>query len=159
MNQKNPENPVNPVSAFFSLLPSVTKNVLADGRKKSKAWCGRGLAISCVAIAIVSVLPYGRDVQSVTVCSIGVDKILHFLGFAVVSLLAVGAGKGRPLWKRGALVLLVLVFGGAVEWVQRFLPYRTFNPVDMVANALGGLVGVTTGIVILQNRRRRAKDA
>lgn len=128
-------------------------------RENPNAWCWRGLLVCCVLIAIVAVVPYGRDARTVMVFSLGLDKIVHFLGFAFMAVLAIGAGKGLPLWKRASLVLLVLVFGAAVEWFQYYLPYRTFNPLDIVANTFGVLSGVAAGIMALQTGRRRAQSA
>lgn len=108
-------------------------------------WCGWALAISFVLVAVAAVIPHGSGVKTILVASVSLDKILHFAGFGFMALLAVFAGRGLVFWKRMSLVLLVLFFGVVIEFIQYYLPWRTFNPIDIVANSLGvgfgGLVG------------------
>jgi len=114
--------------------------ILASWRENLKGWCGWALLVGYVLITLAAVVPYGSKIQSVTVVSVGLDKIAHFIGFACMGLFALGAGIGSPPWKRSLLVFLVLAFGVVIEVVQYYLPYRTFNPVDIFANVCG--VGV-----------------
>ncbi|VBB43678.1 VanZ like family protein (modular protein) [uncultured Desulfatiglans sp.] len=127
--------------------------------EKSRSWCRWGLVIACVVFTVVAAVPYGRDAHSVVVLSVGLDKIVHLLGFAFLAVLAIGAGKGLLLWKRVGLVLLVLGFGAGIEWMQSYLPYRTFNPVDIVANSIGVAIGAVVGAAALQNGRRSVERA
>ena len=106
-------------------------------------------------IAIAAVIPYGSKAQTVVVASVGLDKILHFVGFGCMAFLALGAGRGLRFWKRAALVLLVVLFGVLIEFVQYYLTYRTFNPVDIFANVCGVIFGVVVWYALLVNNGRR----
>jgi VanZ family protein len=71
----------------------------------------------------------------------GLDKLGHLLAFAA---LAVPAGlllDRRPgrLWK---VLALGLAYGGTIELVQRFLPWRSAEWLDLLADATGVLVGL-----------------
>lgn len=66
------------------------------------------------------------------------DKVLHFAGYAVVSLLALIAIRS-PQRQLVALMGLTLL-GIALEFGQLFVPGRAFEIWDMVANACGVLV-------------------
>ncbi len=119
---------------------------LAFWRENPEVWCGWALALSFVLVAVAAVIPYGSGGQTILVASVGLDKILHFVGFGFMTLLAFGTGRGLAFWKKMSLVLLVLFLGVVIEFIQYYLPYRAFNPIDIVANSLGvgfgGLVGL-----------------
>jgi len=108
---------------------------------RNRLWCRRLLVLSVGLISIASVIPHGVDAKTVLIASIGLDKIVHFLGFGCMAFLTLGAGSGLKFWKRAALVLLVVLFGVVIEFVQYYLPYRTFNPVDIFANVCGVVFG------------------
>ena len=100
------------------------------------------LVVFYVLIAIAAVIPHGAKAQTVEVASIGLDKIFHFMGFACMAVFSLGAGSGGPFWKKIVIVAWVLSFGVIIEGVQFYIPYRTFNPVDIAANLFGVLFGV-----------------
>lgn len=65
------------------------------------------------------------------------DKLMHFSGFAVLTLLALRIAHGRTeslLWLCG-----LLVAGWLIECLQQLLPDRGFSWRDIAANA-GGIV-------------------
>lgn len=124
------------------IIFSKNLGVLASLRENPKLWCGWVLVVSYVFIAVAAVIPYGSKAQTVVVASMGLDKILHFVGFGCMAFLALGAGRGLKFWKRAALVLLVVLFGVLIEFIQYYLPYRTFNPIDIFANVCGVVFGV-----------------
>ncbi|GAA5785744.1 VanZ family protein [Chitiniphilus shinanonensis] len=66
------------------------------------------------------------------------DKIQHFLGYGVLAALALAAFPPR-MWRAW---LGATSMGVAVECAQYFVPYRSFDLRDMLANALGALLGV-----------------
>jgi len=75
---------------------------------------------------------------------LGVDKYLHALSFAVLAVtlaVALPATSARRL-----LVLVVAVavgYGLLIELLQLPLPYRSFSPLDLAADAVGaGLVAL-----------------
>lgn len=68
---------------------------------------------------------------------VGVDKWLHVGGYAVLASVV-----GYALWVRAArplvlAVVIVSVYGAGLEGVQSLLPLRSFDLLDMLANALG----------------------
>jgi len=141
------------------MIMALKPGVLASWRENSKIWCGRMLISMVGLITIAAIIPYGAQAQTVTLGPFGLDKMIHFIGFACMTLLALGAGSGRPFWRRAFLVILVPAFGVAIEWAQVYLPYRTFNPVDILANGCG----VGFGLLLAQsakqmNRVRRRQD-
>lgn len=78
------------------------------------------------------------------------DKLLHFAGYAVLSLLVVWAWT-RGRWRRtsGRVVLLATLvcaaYGYSDEVHQRFVPNRQFDLRDLGADVLGGM---TAGIAV-----------
>lgn len=124
---------------------------LASLRENSRVWCGRTLAICYGLIAVAAVVPHGSKAETVQMVSIGLDKIIHFIGFAVMVLLAIGAASGSSTVRRSVFVLLVVLFGVGIEAVQYYLPYRTFNPVDIFAN----VCGVGFGVIVALGVRSR----
>lgn len=109
---------------------------------ESKEWCRRLLVFSVCLITVASVIPYGSAASTVSVVSVGLDKILHFMGFACVILFSFGSSKAFSFWYGMRAVIYVLIFGVSIEFVQYFIHYRTFNPADILANLIGMLVGV-----------------
>ena len=78
------------------------------------------------------------------------DKLLHFAGYAVLSLLVIWAGT-RGRWRRapGRLVLLATLICGVYGYVdevhQRFVPGRQYDLLDLGADALGAM---TAGVAV-----------
>ncbi|MFP4087285.1 MAG: VanZ family protein [Desulfobacteraceae bacterium] len=125
-------------------------------RDNFQVWCGRVLVVSYGLIAIAALFPHGADVETARVVCIELDKIIHFVGFAGLALLTIGATRGSGTFKRGVFVLLAVLFGVGIEALHYYLPYRTFNPVDIFANVCGVGFGV---LVALKIERRRARKA
>lgn len=61
------------------------------------------------------------------------DKVVHFVAFFVLALTFHRAFP-IPIW--AALIVLTL-YGVAIEWVQGMLPYRSSSVGDLVADAAG----------------------
>ncbi|QLI83062.1 VanZ family protein [Chitinibacter fontanus] len=65
------------------------------------------------------------------------DKVQHFFGYAVLACLAFRVAQRYALvWFFAALM------GVGVEIAQSFTPWRTFDIGDMLANALGAVIGL-----------------
>jgi VanZ family protein len=67
------------------------------------------------------------------------DKVEHALGFALLASYAVLL-FANPRARRAAAFGLI-GFGIAIEAVQAWLPWRSADPLDMLADALGVLIG------------------
>ena len=63
----------------------------------------------------------------------------HLLSFAVLTVLALVARWPAPRW---ALVILLVVYSGATEIAQSFLPPRTAEWLDWFQNSGGTAIGV-----------------
>jgi VanZ family protein len=74
------------------------------------------------------------------------DKWLHALAYAGLAsalVYAALAPDGRPTRRMLATALVLAVgYGASIEVVQAFLPARSFDLLDALANALGAVAGV-----------------
>ncbi len=71
----------------------------------------------------------------------GGDKVMHFGAYAVLGwLLAYGAQRSgvAPVWP----VLVGLLYAASDEWHQSFVPGRSVEAADWIADALGVAAGV-----------------
>jgi len=74
------------------------------------------------------------------------DKLMHFVAFAVLTLLAarVAGSQTALLWWIGGLLLA----GWLIEWLQQWLPDRSFCWRDLAANAAGIAVAAVLTLLI-----------
>lgn len=72
--------------------------------------------------------------------------IVHAAAYFVLFGLGVGAYPGAL----ARLIPGVLLYGVACEAIQLFIPYRSFNPVDIAANVLG--IGLFYVLYLLTKR-------
>lgn len=85
------------------------------------------------------------------------DLLAHFLLFCGM---AVGAVTfSHRFGQLAALALLTGVIGVALECAQGFVPYRTFDPIDAVANLLGAIIGFAVAAITLHFVIRPADPA
>lgn len=90
------------------------------------------------------------------------DKIAHFAAYAVMGLLwarALRSGPdraGKPNAFRRAVLAVVLIslFGAFMEVCQMYVPGRSAEALDALANGLGGFSGVFTYERIMRCLRR-----
>ena len=71
------------------------------------------------------------------------DKALHFLCFTYLPLIT---WLSRILSKDLHVYVIVLAYGILIEIVQRFLPYRSFEYLDIFAD----FVGIIAGLMIIK---------
>lgn len=82
------------------------------------------------------------------------DKVVHFAMYAILAGLIVLASTGRRS-RVGALlatVLLVSAYGALDEWHQQFIPGRSMELGDWLADTIGAMVGATTVAFVLRAR-------
>tara|TARA_Y100000768_G_scaffold289599_1_gene223728 strand:- start:220 stop:570 length:351 start_codon:yes stop_codon:yes gene_type:complete len=96
------------------------------------------LAISVCIITILSIQEVNIE-SSVNF----LDKVLHFLCFSYLTLIT---WLSRILNKDLHVYVIVLAYGILIEIVQRFLPYRSFEYLDIFAD----FVGVIAGLIIIK---------
>ena len=94
-----------------------------------------------ISISIVTIL----FIQEVNIeSSVNyLDKALHFLCFSYLTLIT---WLSRILNKDLHVYVIVLAYGILIEIVQRFLPYRSFEYLDIFAD----FVGVIAGLIIIK---------
>lgn len=76
-----------------------------------------------------------------------IDKLYHFCAYLMMSVLWARAIYNGTTGRPGMRVLVIaavltIAFGGLVEVYQSFLPYRSGDIFDAVANGAGGFTGV-----------------
>ncbi len=95
-------------------------------------------------ILIVSVLPSEKYPQ---IDIINIDKIIHFLVYAVLSFLVLKSFQlnfEMTFPREDVLFTLILCIGYGIllELVQLVIPGRNFSLIDMAFNAAGAVFGV-----------------
>ncbi len=107
------------------------------------------------AIAVLCFANFGsvREVP-LTIFGIPTDKIVHFLMFLPFPVVAFFS---FPLKKAGVVKTLLLIVGifavgcllaWGTEYVQSKLPYRTMDPMDFQADAIGLICGSVAAFLI-----------
>ena len=81
---------------------------------------------------------------------VNIDKLLHCLLYAVLGLAALVAlppqfWQQRPFLSSGVIVLFCLLYGISDEFHQSFIPGRSCDVFDVVADASGGVLAVVCG--------------
>ncbi len=99
-------------------------------------WC---LSWPAIAIALLTPLPFAFVSRS--------DLLGHLLLFAVMTVTIVAFARTRT--QIIALALLSIAYGVALEFGQAYVPNRTFDAADAIANALGGITGCLIALVLL----------
>lgn len=86
----------------------------------------------------------------------GIDKLVHAVLYGVLAFLATRASWVRTrAWQPVAVTILaVLVFAALDEWHQAFIPGRSADPFDLLADALGALAGTAAAAVALSRSER-----
>ena len=89
-----------------------------------------------IVITALSVIPYSKNgIASFKLTESGM--IVHFVGYFVATALFHWACRKDSVLSILFSCFSILMFSVVLEIVQLYLPYRTFNPKDIVANALG----------------------
>ncbi|MGI9508643.1 MAG: VanZ family protein [Geminicoccaceae bacterium] len=100
-------------------------------------WC---LAWPAIAILLLMPLPFELISRS--------DLLGHFLLFAVMTVSIVAFARSRR--QILALSLLAIAYGIALEFGQAYVPGRTFDVADAIANAIGGVAGCLGAFLLLE---------
>ena len=92
-----------------------------------------------LAVLVLSLIPPGPELPTT-----GWDKTNHLLAFGVLALLGC---RGYP---RNVAMLLVclLAFGALIEVLQSLTPYRFAEWGDLLADALGLVLGWAAGLLL-----------
>ena len=75
----------------------------------------------------------------------GQDKLFHLIAFGILGFLAMGtrqaSQQGHPTRQVWRVVLAVTLYGILDEFHQYFVPGRSADVYDVLADAIGGLLG------------------
>lgn len=102
-------------------------------------WRGRWRVALATLVAVITWLALTPTPPPVP--SLDSDKVQHILAFVVLAAggtLSLGPGRGRTT----AVVLLALAYGGLIEIVQGWVPGRSPEWADWLADGLGALLGL-----------------
>ncbi len=70
---------------------------------------------------------------------------MHFCSFLVCTpIYLIEIRKGSLIFSQNSILKYLLIVGGSAilfECIQYFLPYRTFNPMDLISNLTGAIIG------------------
>jgi VanZ family protein len=85
---------------------------------------------------------------------IGLDKMVHAALFAVQAALAAWAlaERNRPVWPA---MVGAAAFGAATELQQHFMPSRSMELGDFLADAAGAVIGLAVFAALAPRRRER----
>lgn len=95
-------------------------------------------------LAVYTYMGLSRSGSELT--SVASDKLLHFSGYIIFIISAMFAFKKH----HGFLFILLFSYSVMIEVIQYFLPYRTFESMDILAN----LSGLTVGSILWLGGRR-----
>lgn len=101
------------------------------------AWC---LSWPAIAVLLLTPLPFALISRS--------DLLGHLALFAVMAASVVTFARTRK--QIVALALLSIAYGIALEFGQAYVPNRTFDAADAIANALGGAAGCLIALALLR---------
>jgi len=82
------------------------------------------------------------------------DKVVHMLSYFVLMVWFSGMYERR---RQAPIALTLILFGIVLEFIQAQLPYRQFDPIDLVANATGILLGLCLSLLVLSGWCQRVE--
>ena len=102
-----------------------------------------------IILLLINVIPLGNDLNTVihkpSVFKFRLDYLIHFCSFLIfIPLYFIEVKRGGPIFSKKPVLKYLLIIGGAAvifELIQYFLPYRTFNPMDLISNLTGAIIG------------------
>ncbi len=97
-------------------------------------------------IVIISVIPVNAP-EDLTPAN--ADKVVHFLIYVIFVILYAFAFRGRRRIYMESFIY-ALCLGVSIEIIQYFIPYRSFEMLDIAADCAGAL----TGIAVIYKARK-----
>ena len=115
------------------------------------------------AIWLGSSLSIGPESPIFNILKVGIDKLAHFIEFGILSALAANAllsgqrfaadgESGRRVWQLA--VVLTALWAVLDEIHQLWVPSRSTDPLDAVADILGGMVGAWLLLSFMRRERK-----
>ena len=87
----------------------------------------------------------------------GLDKVVHLSLFFVLTWLWLQAVAGRSVSRSLVVVLAAFAFAFGSEWYQHFLPARSMDVFDGVADSIGAVIAWGVWAIELVWTRNRGK--
>jgi len=115
-------------------------------------------SIWIVAIAALSVMPYSKN-GAASLKLTGSGMVLHFVAYFVGSALFFWNFRKNTLFSILIPSFTIFLYSVVLEIVQLYLPYRTFNPIDIAANGVGIFFFIFVWMICLKKRKRMAQSA
>ena len=84
----------------------------------------------------------------------GSDKVIHFFAYASLGAAIGWAAQARSFWRALAWLAVASVLGAADEWHQQFIPSRSMDARDWMADTAGAVTGLF--LVTALARRRES---
>lgn len=101
-----------------------------------------------IILLVINVIPLGNDINKIIhkpVLKFRLDYLLHCISFLIfIPLCFIDIKRGGPFFSKKPVLKYLLIVGGSailIECIQYFLPYRTFNPLDLLSNLTGAIIG------------------
>ncbi|MBW3469915.1 VanZ family protein [Arthrospiribacter ruber] len=116
-------------------------------------------AIIWLIIVIIALLTPGNNLPKAPSFP-HADKLVHFGIFSILTFLWCRVGTINAdyqiNWRKLLTNLLVftIIFPILVEYLQKYIPNRSFEYADIVANLLGGLAGFVAFIILFKTKSR-----
>jgi hypothetical protein len=86
------------------------------------------------------------------------DKAVHTLSFTLLTTVSFFVWDGRRFWVIVITGISMLFISIISEYLQGYLPYRTFDGYDILANLIGSSIGLILAVIIdTRYRQRRAR--
>jgi hypothetical protein len=103
-----------------------------------------------ILVLVLNVVPLGnetnRGLSGNKIFKFRMDYVVHSLTFLVFAWIWVLGKIKNVCWFEGNEVLkfggIVFISAVVIELLQIFIPYRTFNPMDMIVNIVGALLAM-----------------
>ena len=101
-----------------------------------------------IIVLTTNVIPLGNDINKIIhkpVFKFRLDYLIHFCSFLIfIPLYFIEVRRGGPFFSKKPVLKYILIVGSSAilfESIQYFLPYRTFNPMDLISNLTGAIIG------------------
>ena len=82
----------------------------------------------------------------------GSDKVIHFSAYAALGVAMGWAARSRAVRRTLACIVVVSLLGAADEWHQKFIPSRSMDVHDWMADTAGAVTGLFL-VTVLARRR------
>ncbi len=113
-----------------------------------------------IIVLAMNVIPLGNGFNRIIhkpIFEFRLDYFIHFVSFLVfIPLYLIGERQGNPIFNHKLVLKYTIIVGGSAiisECLQYLLPFRTFNPMDMIANLFGAIL--TLLFIFISHRRHR----